>query len=216
MKELADFGIKAKDGEIGSVEEVFFDDRHWKLRYLVVKPQKWLSGRKVLISPGALGKPDWKKRVIPTDLTKAQIEKSPDVELHKPSSRQDEEKLIKYYKWEFYWSDPDFYLQSSKDLMGYEIEASDGKIGMVTDFVLDDADWRIRYLIVDTNEWLPGKKVLIAMDWIKLIVPEEKRVRVDLGKSEIEKAPQYDPKALPSRDYENALYKYYGKRRYWI
>lgn len=216
MKELGDFGIKANDGEIGSVEEVFFDDRHWKVRYLVVKPQKWLSGRKVLISPGALGTPDWKKRVIPANLTKAQIEKSPDVELHKPASRQEEEKLIKYYKWEFYWSDPDFYLQSSKDLMGYKIEASDGKIGIVTDFVLDDADWRIRYLLVDINEWLPGKKVLIAMDWIKLIVPEEKRVRVDLGKSEIEKAPQYDPKTLPSRDYETALYKYYGKRRYWI
>ena len=216
MKDFGDFGLQAKDGEIGSVEEFYFDDRHWKVRYLVVKPQKWLSGRRVLISPGALGKPDWKKRVVPANLTKAQIEKSPDVGKHEPVSRQEEEKLIKYYKWEFYWSDPDFYLQSSKDLMGYRIDANDGLIGLVSDFIFDDSDWRIRYLVVDTGEWLPGRKVLVALDWIELIVPDEKAVRVDLGRSSIEKAPQYDPKALPSREYEMALYKYYGKRRYWI
>lgn len=216
LKGFGDFGLQAKDGEIGSVDEVFFDDRKWTVRYLVLKPQKWLSGRKVLLSTSALGRPDWKKRLIPANLTKAQIGKSPDVDLHKPASRQDEERLIKYYKWEFYWSDPDFYLQSSKDLMGYKIEASDGTIGLVTDFVFDDSDWRIRYLIVDTSEWLPGKKVLVAMDWIELVLPDEKRVKVDLTKDEIKGAPQYDPKALPSREYEKTLYKYYGKRSYWI
>ena len=133
LKQFGDFGLQAKDGEIGSLDEFYFDDRHWTIRYLVVKPQKWLSGRRVLISPHSLVAPDWKRKVIVTELTKAQIEKAPDVDFHKPTSRQDEEKLIKYYKWEFYWSDPDFYLQSSKDIIGYKVEGKDGSVGIVSD-----------------------------------------------------------------------------------
>ena len=216
MKKFSDFGLAAKDGEIGSVEEFYFDDRRWTVRYLVLKPQKWLSGRRVLISPKALLSPDWEHKVILTSLTKAQIEKSPDVDFHKPSSRQDEEKLIKYYKWEFYWSDPDFYLQSSKDVLGYKVEAKGETVGIVSDFILDDKDWRIRYLIVDTGDWLPGKKVPIAMDWIDIIDPDEKKVKVDLLRSEIKDAPAYGPKSVLDRKYEDSLYKYYGKRRYWI
>jgi hypothetical protein len=215
LKSLVDFGIQAKDGEIGSVDEFYFDDRSWTIRYLVLKTRTWLSGRAVLISPKSLGTPNWDRKVIPANLTKAQIEKSPEIQFHQPISRQVEEKLISYYGWELYWSDPDVYLESSKDVMGYKIEARDGTIGLVTDFIMDDSDWRIRYMIVDTSEWLPGKKVPIAMDWLELIVPKEKTVRVDLLRDQIAKAPPYDPKTLPSRAYEKSLYEYYEKPVYW-
>jgi hypothetical protein len=73
MKKFRDFALEATDGEIGSLDGFYFDDIEWTIRYLIFKPHKWLSGRKVLVSPVSLGKPDMEKRRFPTTLSKAQI-----------------------------------------------------------------------------------------------------------------------------------------------
>lgn len=65
--------IVAKDGEIGRVDNVFFDDRSWAVRYLVVETSSWLTRRRVLITPAALGRPHWAERTIPALLTKEQV-----------------------------------------------------------------------------------------------------------------------------------------------
>lgn len=56
----------------------------------------------------------------------------------------------------------DPHLQSVREVTGYRIGARDGAIGHVEDFIVDDQSWAIRYLVVDTRDWLPGKRVLIA------------------------------------------------------
>lgn len=215
MKNFGDFGLRATDGEIGSVQEFYFDDKSWTIRYLVLKTHKWLPGRVVLISPSSLGTPDWERKVIPVSLTKSQIEQSPLLDDHRPITRKNEEELRKYYGWTDYWNNVDLNLQSSNDVMSFKISARDGALGKVADFILDDTNWRIRYMVVDTNEWLPSKKVLLSLDWIDQIVPEGKKVRVDLLRKQIEKAPEYDEKTIVSRDYEVSLYGYYGKPIYW-
>src|SRR5690606_19253045 len=58
------------------------------------------------------------------------------------------------------------HLRSANEVQGYYIGAKDGEIGHVDDFIVDDTSWRIRYLIVDTHNWLPGKKVLMAHEWV--------------------------------------------------
>lgn len=215
MKELKDFGLMATDGEIGSVDDFYFDDRLWLIRYLVLKTHAVLPGRVVLISPRALKSVDWERRVIITDLTQGRIEKSPEVDTHQPVSRQSEEELSKYYGWPPYWLDTDIHLQSSNDVTRYRISATDGDIGKVDDFIVEDDEWRIRYMVVDTNEWLPGKKVLLSLDWIREISAEPGKVHVDLLRDQISKAPEFDPRSLPSREYETELYGYYGKAFYW-
>lgn len=95
--------LDATDGEIGRVEDFYFDDQTWTIRYLVVKTGNWLSGRKVLISPAVLLQHSWESGIFPVSLTKEQVRNSPDIDTEKPVFRQQEQELADYYSWEPYW-----------------------------------------------------------------------------------------------------------------
>ncbi len=244
VKSLIGFTMGATDGEIGKVEEFYFDDETWTIRYLIVKTGGWLSGRKVLISPAALAVPDWKNETFPVNLTKEQIENSPDIDTEKPVSRQHELALYDHYSWPYsarigtgfyggmgmmgmveshipleeiiaahdtrdYAGDP--HLRSTSEVTGNTLHAADGEIGEVYDFIIDDTTWNIRFLVIDTGTWFPGKKVLISPKWIKDIKWETSSVIVEIPVDMIKNSPEYDAtKPLPET-YEHDLYTYYGK-----
>ena len=105
----------------------------------------------------------------------------------------------------------DPHLRSTSEVKGYSIHATDGDIGEVEDFIVDDTTWSIRYLIVDTGNWLPGKKVLLSPGWIKEIKWETSAVYVDIPVNNIKNSPEYDPSQPLSETYENDLFHYYGK-----
>lgn len=147
------------------------------MRYLVADTGGWLTGRRVLISPHALDAANQEERVIPVHLTRTQIEKSPSLATDRPVSRQYELDYHSYYGWPTYWDSPytgglgnyfmsgpdavatgslrtegeDPHLRSTNDVTGRIIQAKDGEIGHLRDFVVDDETWAIRYLIVDTQ-----------------------------------------------------------------
>jgi len=73
-KEMKNYTLQAKDGKIGRCKDFLFDDQFWTVRYMVANTGKWLPGRKVLISPISLEKPDWVSMRLPVRLTKEQIE----------------------------------------------------------------------------------------------------------------------------------------------
>lgn len=102
--------------------------------------------------------------------------------------------------------DGDPHLRSTGYVTGFAIGAIDGEIGHVEDFLIEDESWVIRYLIVDTVNWWPGKKVLIAPDWIKDISWAEEQVAIDLTRQKIKDSPRYQPSARPKRSYEERLY----------
>ena len=97
VKDLRGYAIRATDGVIGRVDDFYFDDEGWAIRYLVVDTGSWLSGRKVLISPIAVGSPDWTTQVLPVSLTRTQVEHSPDIDTRRPVSRQHEAEYFGYY-----------------------------------------------------------------------------------------------------------------------
>jgi hypothetical protein len=103
MKDLQDYAILATDGNIGHVKDFFFDDAAWVIRYLVVDTGSWLSSRKVLISPVAIGTPDWTNRVLPVSITQVQVKNSPDIDTERPVSRQHEMGYLSYYGYQNYW-----------------------------------------------------------------------------------------------------------------
>src|SRR5437870_7635588 len=103
VKDLRGYAIRATDGVIGTVDDFYFDDEDWGIRYLVVDTGTWLSGRKVLISPMAIGSPDWMIQQLPVSLTKAQVKRSPDIDTRKPVSRQHEAEYSRYYGYPYYW-----------------------------------------------------------------------------------------------------------------
>lgn len=102
-KQLKGFTIRAKDGDVGKVDEFYFDDETWTIRYFVVEAGGWLGGRLVLISPLSIVDSDWDDKRFDVALTKAQIEKSPDIDTHRPVSRQHEAEYMGYYGYAPYW-----------------------------------------------------------------------------------------------------------------
>jgi uncharacterized protein YrrD len=243
IKELLGYKIQALDGDIGKVHDFYFDDETWIIRYMVADTGSWLSGKKVLIIPSLLGQANWETQTFPVSLNRDQIEKCPDIELDKPVSRQHETRLYEYYKQAPYWlyltpqkvgSVPpvpsklavsrekkekpkkhDSHLRSTKEVKGYQIEAKDGEIGHVEDFIIEDVVNVIRYMIIDTKDWLPGKKVLISPEWIERISWGAEKVYIELTREMIKNSPEFDPSKPVNRKIEERLYDYYGRPKYW-
>ncbi len=237
---LHGFKISATDGELGDVDQLYFDDQNWTVRYVVVDTGKWLPGRRVLISPASVEKVGSSRHELAVALTMEQIRNAPGTEADKPVSRQEEIALQRYYGWPAYWNlgtlyvpgamgpanaaamspetiptEGDPHLRSTREVIGYRIHASDGEIGHVEDFLVDDQNWVIRYMEVDTRNWLPGKKVLVAPNWIETVSWAERRVGVALTRENILNSPEYDSSKPLSREYETALHEHYDRARYW-
>lgn len=100
----------------------------------------------------------------------------------------------------------DPHLRSTEDVTGYKIQARDGEIGHVEDFVIDDETWTIRHMVVDTRDWLPGRKVLVSPQAIEEVDWVEFHVRVDLQRDDIENGPEYDPSALNNQEQYTRTY----------
>ena len=109
----------------------------------------------------------------------------------------------------------DVHLHSARDVVGYYVQAADDDVGHVEDFLVDDRSWAIRYIVVDTRNWLPGRRVVISPRWIKTVSWDESRVLVDLLRSQVETAPEYDPDAALERALESRLHEHYRRPTYW-
>jgi hypothetical protein len=106
------------------------------------------------------------------------------------------------------------HLRRTTEVIGYAIAARDGDIGHIEDLLVDDGTWAIRYAVVDTRNWWPGKKVLLAPEWISRIDWTESKARVDLDRDAIRSAPEYDASRPIDRDYERRLHEHYGGAAY--
>jgi len=106
-------------------------------------------------------------------------------------------------------------LLTLKDLENYEITATDGSIGHVKDFYFDDKTWVVRYLVVDTGSWLPGRLVLLSPHAFGHWDTEEKILHVKLTRKQIELSPPIESHRPVSRQYETDYYRYYGWPAYW-
>jgi len=104
MSELEGYAIQATDGPIGHVKDFYFDDKSWVVRYLIVDTGSWLSSRKVLISPIAIGQSSLGDRILPASISREQVKNSPDIDTDKPVSRQHEMLYLGYYGYPYYWA----------------------------------------------------------------------------------------------------------------
>jgi uncharacterized protein YrrD len=242
--DLWEFTIAAVNSDIGKVHDFYFDDQTWTIRYIVVDTGTILSGRKVLISPTALRERAWSPLHLRVDLTWQQVEGSPGVDLHEPISRRHEIEHHDHYGWPYYWegegiwgpaSHPaalaksrraksrsrtekpsaDAHLRSTREVAGYHVSALDGEIGHVEDFLFDDKTWEIRYAIIDTKNWWPGKRVLISPHWMKQVSWQDRLIHVNLSRDRIRRSPEWDPHQTVSRKYELQLHKHYDFPPYW-
>jgi len=240
-KTLKGYKLQSLDGDIGKVREFYFDDTYWTIRYLVADTGNWLTGRQVLIAPYALGNVSQEEQHLVIELTRKQIEESPALATDKPVSKQFENDYYGYYGWPTYWDGPylwgsypviphdrtqwlrgtgtteawDPTLRSTEAVTGYHIQATDGEIGHVDDFIIDDETWAIRYLVIDTRNWWPGKKVLVSPEWIEQISWGGAKGVFNISRESIQQAPEYSEDSPVNRDYESRLHAHYHRHGYW-
>ena len=196
--------LRASDGEIGHVRDFYFDDKTWAVRYLVADTGHWLTGRLVLIPPQALGHLYPEGKVLLVNLTRQQIENSPSIDQHKPVSRQHEEEYHRHYGYPYYaesmplWglagypvmvpppslpkvenTGVDSHLRSAREIKGYLVEATDGTVGEVSDFLIDGRTWMIGDIVVECGHWYSGKSVVVSTAKVSRIDYDRFTVHVD-------------------------------------
>jgi hypothetical protein len=106
----------------------------------------------------------------------------------------------------------DVHLRSVEAVTGYHIHASDGEIGHAEDFLIEDADWSIRYLLVDTKNWWPGKKVLVSPRSVKKVDWSDRLVNIDVDRHKVEDSPAYDATRTIDGAFDEKFLTYYGIR----
>ena len=226
-RDLHSYKIHATDGEAGHLSQFYFDDQTWDTRYIVVNIGKWLHGKEVLISPTTITKVDDFGKTIHTTLTTEQVQNSASICAHKPVALQHPADFSIYFGWPPYYgprssniavdsaSENDPHLRSTEVVGGYHIMAVDSEVGHIEDFIVDDQKWKIQYAVADTKNWWPGKKVLLATDWIFWVSWAESNAYVNVLREHIISAPEFDTEQPLTRDFEIKLYTHYRRLPYW-
>ena len=243
---LKDYAIDATDGRIGTVSDFLFDDKTWKLRWLVVDVGSWLVGRTVLIHPSAITGANHERRDLGLAMTRAKVEASPETREDEPVSRQIEFNLHSYYGWDPLWAgnsyfgggamaspllsppligglspgeaagigdganEGDPHLRSIAAVTGYHLHATDGTIGHVENFLIDDASWAVHYLIADTRDWWPGKHVLLSPHAVQDISFLERKISLTVSRDQVMTSPPWDPAHAIERAYQARLHGHYA------
>jgi uncharacterized protein YrrD len=236
---LRGYAIEASDGGIGTIADVLFDDRTWRMRWLVVDTGNWLTGRMVLLHPQSLGRADYERRQLCVALTRAQVEGGPELSEHEPVSMQMERHLYDYYGWEpvameggfginpiaSKFSAPplvapaadtaapagecDPHLRSLEAINHSHILGVDGALGKVEDLVIDEANWVVPYLVVDTGRWWSGKHVLVSRHAVQEISWAEREIRAGISRAQVKASPPWSALGDIDKDYEKDLHDHY-------
>ncbi len=220
--------IYSLEGVIGTIKALYFDDRSWSIRYLVLDSGGWLPRRQVLVSPHALISAVRQNTPhLAVNLTKKQIEDSPVLGNDQPPSLHFEIACHIYYQWPGFWrgktrtgmdavfgvgshsmpamanrkfaaahGEADPHLRNTSTITGHQVQAEDGGLGQVEDFVVDTDNWCIKKLIVTTGHWWNVRRKLLSTRNIDQFGWDQSKVFVNLTREGIRKSPDYSPQSL--------------------
>ena len=187
LRKMTGLTLRAADGEIGKLDNFYFDPQSWMVRFCIVQTGSAFSDRRVLVSPFAFDKPDFEAHVIPVHLEIEKIGNSTDVDSAKPLATE----------------------YSLGNVRECTVEGIDGTIGHADDFLVEIPGWNLRYIIVDTQNILPGRRVMIPIEKVKAIIIKEwkqqSRVLISLTKEEIKASPEFKPEDPMNPAYEEQV-----------
>jgi hypothetical protein len=232
---LRGYSIEASDGRIGAVSDILFDDISWTMRWLVIDTGTWLPGRQVLLHPSAIGAVDFEMKTMAIALTRSKIKNSPNILQDEPVSRQMELGLCDYYSWNAMWDgaadrspglrDPsgralagadlrmdegDPHLRSMAAVIGYTIQATDGSTGHLEELLIEDRNWVINYLVVDTRNWWPGQHVLLAPFAVHELDSRSHTINLRITRALVKASPPWQPGMVVNDVYQKQLHAHYG------
>lgn len=221
VEHIKGYRLRAADGFIGRVREIYFDDEYWRVKYLVALTARWPHGWDVLIPAAAVRSiRDAPASFVEVSLTRSQVEESPTIDSDPPVSWQLQRYYHRHPDWPYEWQRPGISnpalldppdstsvypmaaepvnaprLHSTSEVTGYRLKARDGKAGRVKDIIFDDSSWRVCHVVVAIGRWWSGKKVLVPSEWITSISWGRSSVEANLDRGVICAAPEYNPLA---------------------
>jgi len=172
-QKIAGVTVSGTDGEIGTLEDFYFEEAGWNVRYLLVDTGSWFDGKRVLLSPSAV-QGDWGLTGVHVNLSRDDVRNSPALDDEAMPDVADER------------------LDSVKTTSGYHIHARNGEIGHVDDFLIGQDSWRIRYLLVDTSNWIGGRSVIVSSDAVERVDKEDNQIYVAADRDAIKNAPELE------------------------
>ena len=220
--------LEGPDGALGSVQDLYYDNESWQVKYIAVDVGGWLEDHRAMFSPAMILRQDWVERRLWTSFTRERLQDNlatngsvapvgRDFNPTVPSSDKAVWTLLSAFDADL---EKEANLHSSRRTVGYNVEAYDGHVGTIKDVVVDDLPWGertwdIRYLVVDARGWLADRFVLISPLWADSLSGDTRQLRVALLRDTIRRSPHYDPRVPISRAYEESLFEYYGMPKYW-
>ena len=169
-QKIAGVTVSGTDGEIGTLEDFYFEEAGWNVRYLLVDTGSWFDGKRVLLSPSTV-QGDWGLTGVHVNLSRDDVRNSPALADEATPDIADER------------------LDSVKTTSGYHIRARNGEIGHVDDFLIGQDSWRIRYLLVDTSNWIGGRSVIVSSEAVERVNKADSEIYVDADRDAIKNAP---------------------------
>jgi uncharacterized protein YrrD len=170
-QKVAGVTVSGTDGEIGTLEDFYFEEAGWNVRYLLVDTGSWFDGKRVLLSPSAV-QGDWGRTGVHVNLSRNDVRNSPALD--------DDDAMP---------DGADARLDSVKTTSGYHIRARNGEIGHVDDFLIGQDSWRIRYLLVDTSNWIGGRSVIVSSEAVERVDKTDNQIYVAADREAIKNAP---------------------------
>ena len=215
VKEILGLMVRSTDGEVGKVEDLLFDSEDWAVRYVVVDTWNWLPNRTLIIPPALLKGPKSKTRRFDVPLAKREISSGAIRKTGEMPSRQTEASVFEHFNLSPYWAvrvpggasmladqlaedrqaggEPPTALRSFTGTAGFEVLASNGPIGRLSDLIVDEETWRIVEVLVDTTDWLGEGLAVLRARWFGGVDGANRMVKLERTREQVENDRGYRP-----------------------
>lgn len=230
LKDLIGCKAVLSDNSLGSLEDLFYDPKDWKISYLLVSVGNWLKRRNILIYPHQVKQILWDKPEIQLHLSQSQIDQAPRL----TSDPFD------YYHWPYFWTNagtlgiaatsemtrwgrPPFEnvqglknIHSVNGTLDFRVETYQPRhaselIGYVKDFAFDEEQWNIRYLLIDARSIKPNQILILSTRWIQIIQWDQYLIQMNINPRAVATCPQYNARYPITPRFEEMIERHYQR-----
>ncbi|WP_353230530.1 PRC-barrel domain-containing protein [Novosphingobium sp.] len=206
------YTVVASDGTSGTVSDFIFEDRGWAIRWLVVETGAWFAGRRLFVPVSAFGHPDPETQAFSLDMTLAELADCPGRDLAQLS---DAETGAHFTQDDMAGGQTDHagpHFRSLAVMSQATVAADDGAVGHAEDFLIDSADWQVKYLVVDTSDWWFGEKILISTHAITGIDYMHHVLTLDVTRQFVKDGARFSPEQTVDGAFDESFETYFGIR----
>jgi sporulation protein YlmC with PRC-barrel domain len=224
LDHILGYAVFTTDGALGSLQDLYYDDRSFTVRYLIVADVDE-EGSARLVSPIAVERMTDEPQRIYLSLDRERLLGAPDIGRERPVSLQAEMDYHDHFGWPYYWqgayagfyplgpqpipaspapvpppasegTEASHHLRSANETKGYHVQALDGEIGHIEDFVVDEHSWHIVTVVIDTRNWWSGKKVAMPAEEFTHVDWEAQLVSVAETREQVQQTREFDASVL--------------------